>query len=137
MGYKKKKDPKVNPNKLRPKKEIDWGLVIQLLKYQCTGTMIASRLGIHPDTLYDRVQIEHGKTWTGFSEYYHESGKSALLQRQFERALCAKRPSDNMLIWLGKQVLKQKDKQPEEIAHTSMQVTCIDMPVQSDESGLN
>lgn len=111
---------------------IDWDLVDQLLQYHCTGQMIAGRLGIHPDTLYDRTVKKFDKSWSDYSAEKQSKGKSRLLQKQFERALSEDKPSDNMLIWLGKQALNQKDKSPEEIAQGGIVFNVTNAPYLKD-----
>ena len=92
----------------RPKKEIDWKIVDELLEADCEGTEIAAYLGMCPDTLYDRCKLEHK---TNFSEYLQQKkakGNSLLKKTQFDAATVDK--DRGMLIWLGKQRLGQKDK---------------------------
>lgn len=90
----------------RPKIEIDWSLVQRLCNIHCTGEEIASILGISYDTLQRRVQEEYS---CGFADYYKKaaaSGKMSLRRKQFESALDG---NTTMLVWLGKNILGQKD----------------------------
>lgn len=92
----------------RPKANIDYDLVDELLEAQCEGTEIAGALGIDKETLYRRVQKDKK---IGFSEYKQqkrESGKTILRKAQWDKAVDKKDTS--MLIWLGKNYLEQKDK---------------------------
>lgn len=84
----------------RPKLEIDEKLVEALARISCTYEEIASVVGCSVDTLERRFadQIEQGR----------QQGKTSLRRKQFEVALAGDR---GMLIWLGKQVLKQTEKQ--------------------------
>lgn len=89
-----------------PVKHIDWDIVDELLMKGCTGTQIASRMGIHPDTLYDRCYNEKGTRFSEYAQQKREKGDSLLLETQFNMAIERDRA---MLIWLGKQRLGQKE----------------------------
>lgn len=89
-----------------PVKNIDWDLVDDLLVKGCTGTQIASRMGIHPDTLYDRCYNEKGTRFSEYAQQKREKGDTLLLEAQFNMAVKKDR---TMLIWLGKQRLGQKE----------------------------
>lgn len=78
-----------------------------MLKAQCTGTEVASALGIHPDTLYSAVKRKFKSDFSAYAQQKKEAGKTALRQAQHELALSG---NTSMLIWLGKQYLEQKDK---------------------------
>lgn len=86
---------------------IDWKTVDRLLEAGCDGTQVAAHIGVHPETLYDRIAQEKG---SGFSEYKatkRANGDSLLLAKQFKVAMEGDR---TMLVWLGKQRLEQTDK---------------------------
>jgi hypothetical protein len=89
-----------------PVKVIDWDVVDDLLIKGCTGTQIASRLGIHPDTLYHRCEDEKGSLFSAYAQKKREKGDSLLLETQFNMAIKEDR---GMLIWLGKQRLGQQE----------------------------
>ena len=84
----------------RPKLEIDPQKVEALASYGCTNTEIAAYFGCERTTITKR-----------FSRYTakgKERGKIRLRQKQFDVAM---KGNVSMLIWLGKQVLGQKDQQ--------------------------
>jgi|SRR6185295_10498034 len=94
----------------RPKAEIDWKKVEDLLLAGCMGTGIAAYLGISPETLYDRCLIEKGKLFSQFSQEKKEKGDEILRAHQYAKALGLTDKGDNtLLIWLGKTRLKQID----------------------------
>ena len=102
MATKKKKSPG------RPKKyKLDTKQVEQLAEYGCTDTEIASFFDI-PRTTLER-NYEH------YITKGRESGKIRLRQYQWS---AAKKGNVAMLIWLGKQILGQTDKQ--EINHVEL-----------------
>jgi len=90
----------------RPRIEIDWDKVDSMLRAQCSGMEIADALGIHKDTLYDRTVIDKGMSFSDYSASRQSGGKGLLRHAQFKKAMSGNHP---MLIWLGKQYLKQKD----------------------------
>lgn len=97
----------------RPKKEIDYNLVENLCKLQCTGEEIASALNIDYKTLNLRI---NDKYKMGFSQYYKKAsagGKMSLRRKQMEVAMSG---NVSMLIWLGKQYLGQSDHQEINVA---------------------
>ena len=83
----------------RPKKELDTKLIARLSSIFCTNEEIASVVECHADTLADN-----------FSEYLKKGrsrGKMSLRRMQWEKAQTG---NTTMLIWLGKQMLGQKDR---------------------------
>jgi hypothetical protein len=83
----------------RPQKKIDAALVGKLARIGCSDEEIADFVGCNRSTLYRRfaTAIRKGR----------EVCKRRLRRWQLKRA---KAGSDTMLIWLGKQMLKQTDK---------------------------
>ena len=83
----------------RPKKQLDTNLIERLSSIFCTNEEIASIVGCHSDTLADN-----------FSEYLkkgRQRGKMSLRRMQWDKAQTG---NTTMLIWLGKQMLGQKDR---------------------------
>lgn len=73
----------------------------------CDGTEIAARFGIHPETLYRRVEEEFSVGFTHWLQQKRAIGKSTLREKQWKVAADG---NQVMLIWLGKQYLDQADK---------------------------
>ena len=95
MATKKKKSPG------RPKKyNLDTNQVEQLASFGCTDTEIASFFDISRTTLE--------RNYEQYMTKGRESGKIRLRQMQWASA---KKGNVAMLIWLGKQILGQSDKQ--------------------------
>lgn len=95
----------------RPEKLIDWDIVNEKILHGCPGTEIAACFGMHPETFYDRVKSTFN---IGFSEYWqqkHMEGNTCLRKAQFEKAMMG---DNTMLVWLGKNRLKQSDS-PQEL----------------------
>lgn len=92
----------------RPKLQIDWQQVGEMLKCGSSATSIAIGLGISTDTLYVRSKSDLNLDFSAFSQQKKAQGNDLLRQKQFELAMSGNVP---MLIWLGKNRLGQADKQ--------------------------
>ena len=102
----------------RPKKyDIDPEKVEQLASFGCTNTEIASFYGCSADLLE--------KSYSEFLTKGRDKGKIRLRQVQYRVAVGDSDPENRippnvtMLIWLGKQMLGQSDKQ---------EITTTDLP---------
>lgn len=84
----------------RPKLDIDANQVLRLAEIGTPNVDIAYVMGCSPDTIENRFRAELDKG--------RANGRTRLRQRQMELALEGNVP---MLIWLGKQMLGQTDKQ--------------------------
>lgn len=90
---------------------INWEKVDELLTAGCTGGEIAAHFGIHPETLYDRTAKKYNKPFSEYSYEMRQKGDSLLRQAQFDKALGRNKDADNtMMVWLGKNRLKQSDQ---------------------------
>ena len=89
----------------RPKKyDIDTKQVEQLASFGCTNIEIGSFFGCSPDLLE--------KSYSEFLAKGRDKGKIKLRQLQWRSA---ERGNTTMLIWLGKQLLGQTDRQEIEV----------------------
>jgi hypothetical protein len=91
----------------RPPATIDWKKVGRYLQAQCKTTEIAGILGISPDTLYTRCPQDNKMEYTAWSALKKAEGIELIRAKQFDTAMAGDR---TMLIWLGKQLLGQKDQ---------------------------
>jgi hypothetical protein len=92
----------------RPRKEIDYKVLDQLCKIQCTGEEVAAILGMSYGVMDGNIRKDCG---VGFREYREKKGaegRRSLRRKQYQLAMHGDR---TMLIWLGKQYLGQADKQ--------------------------
>ena len=88
----------------------NWTEIDNLLAAGCKGTEVAAYLGVHHDTLYDRVTNEKGMPFSEYSAKLRSKGDGLLKAQQFAKALGKSKDGDNMmLIWLGKNRLGQSD----------------------------
>lgn len=90
----------------RPEKPIDWKKVDELLVAGCFGTEIASHFDMHHETFYTRVQEKFGVGFTAYASEKKSQGDSILRAVQYKHAL---KGNTTMLIWLGKNRLKQRE----------------------------
>lgn len=84
----------------RPKLQLDEGLIERLAMIHCPISEIAAALNCSRDTLE--------RNYAAIIAKGYENGKTTLRRMQFE---AAKKGNTAMLIWLGKQLLGQKDTQ--------------------------
>lgn len=91
----------------RPKIQVDWVKVDQLLEAGCDGTQVAAYFGMHEDTFYERVLEQHKVGFTAYKAQKRARGNSLLLGKQFQVAMSGDK---TMLVWLGKQRLDQSDQ---------------------------
>ena len=92
---------------VRPYKPIDWKVVDRLLKAGCLGTEVAANFNMHPTTFYGRVEAEKMMSFTNYQAEKLAEGDSILREVQYNVAV--KDKDRSLLIWLGKQRLKQKE----------------------------
>jgi len=92
----------------RTKIKIDWKKVDKYLQAQCTGTGIASLLGISPDTLYNRCKKENKLVFSEYSAIKKGEGKELLRVKMFSSAMAGDKA---MCIWLSKQYLEMRERQ--------------------------
>ncbi|MEM0167475.1 MAG: hypothetical protein QW515_02435 [Thermoplasmatales archaeon] len=107
----RRKKPLRNPNKIenggRKPLPIDWKKVENLIVHGCSGVQIAATLGIHPQTLYDRCVKDNQRDWTEYSYEFWEKGNAQLHAKQYQMAM---KGDKTLMVWLGKNRLKQTDK---------------------------
>lgn len=97
---------KITGRPIKGIRNCDLPLIEELAKIQCTDVEIAAALRINPDTLYQRF-----KDTPGFSDKIKRArlgGHQSLRRMQFK---LAQEGNPTMLVWLGKNVLGQTDRQ--------------------------
>ena len=112
----------------RPRKEIDWDLADKSAALMCTGEEIANLCSVSYDTLISKIK-EQG--YNSFSDWFGERAAPTLKSLRRKQLDVALGGNIVMLIWLGKQLLGQKDKQ--EIEQTNREIKII---IGEDESKL-
>ncbi len=103
----------------RPKVQITAQQVYDLAKIHCTANEISASLNCATSVIYDH-----------FSESLrrgHEDGQMSLKRKMHEKAF-AGNGDTTMLIWLSKQRLGYKDKQPEEQTQINFNVFINEVP---------
>tara|TARA_R110002096_G_scaffold241373_1_gene433335 strand:+ start:92 stop:484 length:393 start_codon:yes stop_codon:yes gene_type:complete len=110
MGKGKDKPKKKGPG--RPKVNIDFDNLDQLLALQCTLEEVAFFFNVSPDTVQRRIRSLKKLTFSQYFKLRSAGGQTSIRRQQFAEALNGSVP---MLIWLGKQYLGQADKKETEI----------------------
>ena len=105
MPYYKNKDESEKKVSGRPKKEISKKQFEEMCKLQCTENEICAILGIGVDKLLRWCLEEYNDTFTNVYKKYSENGKMSLRRAQMRLA----QTNASMAIWLGKNMLGQKD----------------------------
>jgi hypothetical protein len=94
----------------RPLKSIDIRQVEELARIGCTEADMAAVLGVSVDTIQRRKRSS--AEFRGVIEKGHASLRNSLRRLQVKKAL---EGNVTMLIWLGKQLLGQTDRQSAEL----------------------
>ncbi len=98
---------KGDPQGGRPRVEIDMELLANMVSIQCTRAECAGVLGVSESTIDRRLMEDTGEGFEAFYKKHSDDGKVSLRRAQFKTATEDGNPT--MLIWLGKQILHQKD----------------------------
>ena len=88
--------------------EVNWELCVNLLRIQCTGEEIAGAMGMSYDTLERACKRDLNMKFAEYSELKRAEGRASLRRAQWK---AAQDGNPTMLVWLGKQMLGQRDKQ--------------------------
>lgn len=96
----------------RPRKEFDVDQFEKLCQIQATEQEIANWFDMTDDTLNARCKETYGKCFSDTYKKYSDTGKMSLRRKQVQIALNG---NVTMLIWLGKQMLGQSDKQEQKM----------------------
>ena len=94
----------------RPKIEFDdkdWRVIDAACQYKTWAEDVAAILGCSEDTLSKRIKEKHGVTFTEYRRQKMAKTKHNLFAKQVDIALDG---NVTMLIWLGKNMLDQVDK---------------------------
>ena len=100
----------------RPLIELDLKLLEELCTIGCTDSELAACLDVSLKTIENRKRED--EEFLRIYKRGHESGKMSLRRRQWQKAM---EGNIGMLIWLGKQLLGQKDQ----LEHTATDFTPV------------
>lgn len=78
----------------------------KLASIHCTRNEAAHIIGVDDETMVRNLKEKYGIGWEDFFAAFSSNGKVSLRRRQYEQAEKGNIP---MLIWLGKNILGQKD----------------------------
>ena len=94
------------PRNGRPLIPIDWEQVDRMLEAGCNGVECAAFFGVSNETFYERCAMEKGVVFSTYQAEKRARGDNLLRSKQFQVAM---KGDKTMLVWLGKNRLKQRD----------------------------
>lgn len=95
----------------KPMSDKEFEQLVNMIRIQCTRDEICDVLGMSDTTLTRRIAERKIEGVTNFEALYKKhqgEGKASLRRAQWK---AAQDGNPTMLVWLGKQMLKQTDKQ--------------------------
>lgn len=87
--------------------EKDFVQLEKLASIHCTRAEAAHIIGVDDETLQTKIKEKYGVGWSEFFEAFSSNGKVSLRRLQYIQAEKGNVP---MLIWLGKNILGQKEQ---------------------------
>lgn len=93
----------------RPRKELtdeDFQRLVAMIRIQCTQDEICGVFGMTAETLNTRLEERGEGSFSTLYKRHQDEGKASLRRSQWKLADAG---NPTMLIWLGKQVLGQRD----------------------------
>lgn len=117
----------------RPLFQIDWELVDELCRIQCTLREITEFLKCDKNTLHDATIREHGVEFSRYYEQKRGSGKVSLRRALWRRAVDD--GDKTMLIWLSKNYLDMADRIDQRQA-TTVEGTVAVVPAMTREQAI-
>jgi hypothetical protein len=99
----------------RPTADIEYDKLKALCQILCTGEECANILGMDYDTLNKGLEREGHGGFTDYLKKHGSEGKASLRRKQFKSAV--EDGNVTMQIWLGKQILDQRDKKDVAMSH--------------------
>lgn len=117
-----------------PEKDINWDEVDQLCAFGCTQEEIVEWTKVSQQTLDRRVKRDKGlKTFGEYLKQKAQIGHVSLRRKQMQIAM---QGNVTMLIWLGKQRLKQSDKIEQKIDFQNLSDAELDQKIKELEESL-
>jgi len=102
----------------RPRKELsdeDFQKLVSMIRIQCTQDEICGVLGMTAETLNTRLQERGEDSFSTLHKKHSGEGKASLRRMQWKAAEAG---NATMLVWLGKNMLDQRDKTDSNVVHT-------------------
>lgn len=98
----------------RPETPIDWNLVDKFIQSGCTPNEISGHFRLSRERFYERFKLHHNVDYTTYSMNLAGSGQALLRLSQYNKALNNdSKGNTQMLIWLGKVMLGQREPEVE------------------------
>ena len=122
---------KGDPKGGRPAFELsdqDFDKLVNMVRIQCTQDEICGIFNVTDKTLNEALKRRGEPGFSGFYKKHQDEGRASLRRSQWK---AAQDGNPTMLVWLGKQMLGQRDKQ--EIEHKGgLNITLVDNFVADD-----
>lgn len=102
----------------KPLSDRDFDHLVNLIRIQCTAEEICNVLDMSQDTLNRRIaerEIEGVNNFADLYKKYRDEGRASLRRQQWQSANAG---NVTMQIWLGKQILGQKDKHETDLTNS-------------------
>lgn len=106
----------------RPPLDLDWDEIDRLLVSGNTGTEIAAEIGIHKDTLYDKVKDKYGINFSDYAVSKYSKGDGMIKHVRFNKAI---KGNVQLLLYLSEVRLKEK-RAADEQSQGNIRVEIID-----------
>lgn len=113
------------------RKDFNWDEIANMCEIQCTQAEIAKVMGCEENTLRAACKRDNKKDWAQFYAEHREKGKISLRRSQWKKAVT--NLDTTMLIFLGKNILGQKDKIENDVNMSGGQTINVDLSSMTKE----
>jgi DNA-directed RNA polymerase specialized sigma24 family protein len=104
-------------------KRSQYAQLLNLCRIQCKATEVAAFFGVSEDTIDRRLKEAHHIGFADFYKQHRKEGLVSLRRAQFQKALDG---NPTMLIWMGKQMLGQRDKTETDVRDVTREEAAAD-----------
>lgn len=119
---------------MKKEPKIEWRMVDNFLHAGCEEIDIAACLGVSDEHLYEECLKDNMITFDLYSKQHRIKGKAILRLKQYKKAI---EGHPTMLIWLGKQMLGQKEAPSEALEFDGNLLYLIDKLKENDQMLVN
>lgn len=113
------------------RRDFDWNQIANMCEIQCTQAEIAKVMGCEENTLRAACKRDNKKDWAQFYAEHRAAGCISLRRSQWKKAIT--NLDTTMLIFLGKNMLGQKDKVENDVNMSGGQTINVDLSALSKE----
>lgn len=113
------------------RRDFNWDEIANMCEIQCTQAEIAKVMGCEENTLRAACKRDNKQDWAQFYGEHREKGKISLRRSQWKKAVT--NLDTTMLIFLGKNILGQKDKIENDVNMSGGQTINVDLSSMTKE----